>query len=85
MKKEMNKTEAKAKIEKFFSNQDFSPEQLRKIKNLAMKFNIKLGDKRKLFCKKCLSPLAGRLTITKTHKTVECSECKFRNKLRIYK
>lgn len=82
MKKELNKTQTKEKIELFFSK-PFTPEQLKKIKRLAMKFNIKLGGKRKLFCKKCLSPLAGKLSITKTHKTVECKFCGFRNKVRL--
>lgn len=83
MKKELNKTQAKESIERFFSKSDFTPEQLKKIKRLAMKFNIKLGDKRKLFCKKCLHPLAGKLSLTKTHKTIECKFCGFRNKVRV--
>ena len=82
MKKEISKTQAKEKIEQFFQS-PFTPEQLKKIKRLAMKFNIKLGDKRKLFCKKCLNQLAGKLSITKTHKTVECRACKYKNKMRI--
>jgi RNase P subunit RPR2 len=82
MKKELNKTQAREKIEQFFSK-PFTPEQLKKIKRLAMKFNLKLGDKRKLFCKKCLNPLAGKLSVTKSHKTVECKFCRFRNKVRI--
>ena len=83
MKTTTNKTGAKEKIDKFFQSPDFSPEQLKKIKRLAMKFNIKLGDYRKLFCKKCLYPLAGNLSITKSHKTIECKHCSFRNKIRI--
>jgi RNase P subunit RPR2 len=79
----INKTQAKEKIEHFFQSSSFVPEQLKKIKRLAMKFNLKLEDKRKLFCKKCLNPLAGNLTLTKTHKTVECKFCNFRNKARI--
>ena len=82
MKKEMSKTQAKEKIEQFFSK-PFTPEQLGKIKRLAMKFNLKLEGKRKLFCKKCLNPLAGKLSVTKTHKTVECKSCGFKNKVRI--
>jgi len=78
----ISKTETKEKIEQFFSK-PFTPEQLRKIKRLAMKFNLKLGNKRKLFCRKCLNPLAGKLSITKTHKTIICRFCGFRNKVRI--
>ncbi len=82
MKRELNKTETKESIEKFFSK-PFTPQQLKKIKRIAMKFNIKLRDKRKLFCKKCFNPLAGKLSITKTHKTVECKHCNYKNKVRI--
>ncbi len=83
MKKEMGKAEAREKIEQFFSKSSFTPESLKKIKRLAMKFKIKLGEKRKLFCQKCLHPLAGKLSVIKTHKTVECKSCGFRNKVRI--
>lgn len=83
MKTELNKTEAKQKIDKFFQSSDFTPEQLKKIKRIAMKFNIKLGNYRKLFCKKCLHPMAGKLSISKSHKTIVCKYCNFRNKIRI--
>ena len=83
MKTSINKTQAKEKIDNFFQKESFTPEQLRKIKRLAMKFNIKLGEKRKFFCKKCLSPLAGKLRVSKTHKTVECKNCGFKNKVKI--
>ena len=46
MKKSINKTEVKKKIEEFFQRKDFAPEQLKKVKRIAMKFNIKLGDYR---------------------------------------
>ncbi len=83
MKTTLSKTQAREKIEKFFQKLDFTPEQLKKIKRLAMKFNIKLGNYRRLFCKKCMNPLAGKLSITKTHKIITCKHCNFRNKIRI--
>jgi RNase P subunit RPR2 len=75
MKRKLSKTEAKEKIDKFFQREDFSAEEVKKIKRLAMKFNLKLGEKRKLFCKKCLSRLRGKLRVSKTHKTIECGSC----------
>ena len=84
MKIKINKTEVKKKIEEFFKRKDFAPEQLKKVKRIAMKFNIKLGDYRKSFCKKCLNPLSGKISITKTHKTIVCNHCSFRNKVRIF-
>lgn len=83
MKSKVNKTEVKKKIEEFFKRKDFAPEQLKKVKRIAMKFNIKLRDYRKSFCKKCLNPLSGKTSITKTNKTVVCRHCGFRNKIRI--
>jgi RNase P subunit RPR2 len=83
MNTKLSKTEAQNKISSFFEKSDFSPVQLKKIKRLAMKFNIKLGDKRKLFCKSCLHPLAGKITISKTHKTIECKFCGNKNKIRL--
>ena len=83
MKIDLSRAEVKQKIEEFFSKSDFKPEQLKKIKRIAMKFNIKLGEKRKFFCKKCLNPLSGKLRVSKTHKTIECKFCRFKNKVRI--
>jgi len=85
MKTSMNKTQVKEAIDKFFQSNEFTPEQLKKIKRISMKFNIKLGDYRKSFCKKCLNPLAGKLSISKTHKTIECKHCSYKNKVRISK
>jgi len=83
MKTKLSKTEAKQKIDDFFKKKSFSPEETKKIKRLAMKYNIKLSQHRKKFCKSCLSPLKGKTRITKTHKTIECSICSHKNKFRI--
>ena len=83
MKTKLSKTEAKEKIDKFFRKSKFTPEEVKKIKRLAMKFNIKLTEQRKSFCKKCLSKLKGKLSITKTHKTVECASCGYKNKIKL--
>ena len=83
MKTKLSKTEAKEKIDAFFKRSNFKSEDVNKIKRLAMKFNIKLTEQRKLFCKKCLSKLRGKLNITKTHKTVECASCGYKNKIKL--
>ena len=82
MKIKINKTEVKKRIDEFFQQKDFTPEQLKKVKRIAMKFNIKLGEYRKMFCKKCLHPLTGKISLSKTHKTTTCRHCGFRNKVR---
>jgi RNase P subunit RPR2 len=83
MKAKINKKEAEQKIKDFFSRESFDSGQVRKIKRIAMKFNLKLGKYRKMFCKKCLSQLHGRLRINKGLKTVECAGCGFKNRWKI--
>ncbi len=77
MKEKLSKTEAKKEIEEFFSNiKNKTPKQIKKIKKLAMKHNLKLGDLRKKFCKKCYSPNLKVKSIKKGYKTIECVSCK---------
>jgi RNase P subunit RPR2 len=83
VKTNLSKTEAKEKIDKFFERTSFTSEEMRKIKRLAMKFRIRLKEKRKRFCKKCLSQLKGKLRISKEYKVIECEKCGFRNRFKI--
>jgi len=83
MKTKLSKTEARTKIDDFFKQETLDKEKLRKIRRLAMKFKIPLKEKRKRFCKKCKSQLNGSVRITKTHKTIICKECSFRNKFKL--
>ncbi|MCX8159239.1 MAG: hypothetical protein N3D20_03060 [Candidatus Pacearchaeota archaeon] len=83
MKTALTKTEANEKIINFFSKPNFTPDEMKKIKRLAMKFNIKLKPYKNKFCKKCLSPLKGKIRISKTHKTIECGFCGHKNKFKI--
>ena len=81
MKTKITKQEAKKKIEEFFERENFTAEEVKKIKRLAMKFNIKLGNKKKKFCRKCLSKLKGKTRVTKIYKTIECEKCGQLNRL----
>ena len=83
MKNDISKTEARELTETFFSKKDFTPEEVRKIKRLAMKFNIKLSGHRKKFCKKCLAKLNGKIRVRKGYKIVECENCGYRNKFKM--
>jgi len=87
MKININKTEAKAKIDSFFQKESFNSEELRKIRRLAMKYKIKLQSYRKLYCPKCLSKLKGKLSISKNkkgvYKTIICNNCKTKNTFRL--
>ena len=72
--KKLIKTEAEKEIRKYFSRQ-LSPKEVKKIKRLAMKHNIKLGKLRKKFCKKCFSTGLKVKSIKNKMKTVECRNC----------
>lgn len=74
---------AEKQIADFFNKGSFTAEQVRKIKRLAMSHNIKLKSYKRLFCKNCLHPLKGSLSVSKTHKTIICENCKNKNKINI--
>lgn len=86
MKSKLSKSEAQEKIKEFFSHiKHKTPEEVKKIKKLAMSHNIKLGDKRKLFCKKCLNPYArdSSISIKNGFLTIECSNCNYKNRWKL--
>jgi RNase P subunit RPR2 len=76
MKSKLTKKQAEKKIREFFKKiKEKTPEEIRKIKRLAMHFNIKLGERRKKFCKHCYSPKLKVKSIKKGVKIVKCGEC----------
>jgi len=81
----ISKTKAQKHIDSFFQRSLWSPEELKKLKRLAMKYRIRLGTYRKSFCKVCLIPLKGRVHITKNNKLVVCKSCGFTSKFSIMK
>ncbi|MEI6849569.1 MAG: hypothetical protein WCK29_00880 [archaeon] len=83
MLKSSSKSEAQKEIDEFFKKESFTSDEVRKIKRLAMKYKIKLHLQRKQFCKKCLSQLKGKISVSKDSKTVICSNCNYKNKFRI--
>ncbi|MEM3405606.1 MAG: hypothetical protein QW117_01370 [Candidatus Pacearchaeota archaeon] len=77
-KRKLNKKNVEKIINYFFSNtKDKTSKDIKKIKRLAMKYNIKLKDKRKKFCKYCLNPYSGkeRIRIKKKMKIIICEKC----------
>jgi len=85
MLKKPSRTEAKKQIEEFFLNiKDKTPKEVKKIKKLAMGFNLPLKEKRKTFCKKCLSPYKNpRIRIRNKIKSVVCKDCDYIGRWRI--
>lgn len=84
MKTKISKLEAKEKIENFFEQDKIEAKYVKKIKRLAMKFHIRLGNYKRRFCKKCLSDLRdGNIRINKSWKNVKCKKCNYVNKWKI--
>lgn len=81
----LSRKETQVLIEDFFSNvENKSPSEIKKIVRAAMKEKIKLGDKRKLFCKKCFSPYKNAKTrINKGIKSIECKDCGYESRWKI--
>ena len=83
MKKESRK-EAQDKIDYFFRRAELDAKYVRKIKRLAMKYNIKLGKYRRRFCKSCFSDLRdSSIRINKGYKTVICKTCEEKSRFKI--
>ena len=83
--KNLSKSEAKIQIQFFFINiKDKSPKEVKKIKRLAMHHNIPLKEKRKKFCKKCLSPYKNpKVRIKRKIKTQACENCGYISRYKI--
>ena len=77
MSKKISKTLAQEEIKEFFNHiKHKTPGQVGKIKKLAMSHNIKLGEQRKLFCKKCFSPFTNSSIVIKNgFVTIACAHC----------
>ncbi|MEK6898921.1 MAG: hypothetical protein AABW79_02370 [Nanoarchaeota archaeon] len=84
MKKELSKSEAREKIREFFEQEELDADEVKKIKRLAMKFNIKLDRLRARFCKRCCVDLKdSKIRVSKNHKTISCKKCNYLNKIKI--
>jgi RNase P subunit RPR2 len=78
MKKTLSKTEAERQIDEFFHHiKEKTPKEVKKIKRLAMSYKIKLGERKKLFCKYCFNPyIAPGVRIKDDMITITCEDCK---------
>lgn len=84
VKKSTSKKEMLEKIESFFERKDLDAGDVKKVKRLAMKYKIRLGDYRKRFCGACYADLkCGKVRVTKNSKSVECPNCKKINRWKI--
>ncbi|MEX0920853.1 MAG: hypothetical protein WDZ62_01180 [Candidatus Pacearchaeota archaeon] len=86
MVKKFSKKETLKEIDGFFNNiKNKTPKEVKKIKKLAMSFNIKLKDKKKKFCKKCLEPYSGleKVRLNKGIKSITCKNCNYISRWKI--
>jgi RNase P subunit RPR2 len=77
MKSKLSRGEIEQKVKEVFSKNP-APEQIKKVKKLAMSKNIKLGALKKKFCKKCYNLFDSKnseIRIKKGFKTVKCKKC----------
>ena len=84
--KNISKKDAERRIEDFFLDiKNKNSKQVKKIRALAMNKKISLKLKRKLFCKKCLTPYSRneKIRIKNGMKSVECLKCKRINRWKI--
>ncbi len=86
--KSFSKKQAEEFIINSFNNNPTS-EILKKLKNLAMSKNIKIGALRRRFCKRCYSlfPIDSEIRIKKGIKKIRCKRCGYiaRYKIKIRK
>jgi len=76
--KKLSKTESEKQITNFFKDiKNKTPKEIKKIKKLAMRNNIPLKEKRKLFCNYCLVPYSGKekTRIKNKFKRIKCANC----------
>jgi len=85
MKTKLSKTEANQEIEEFFSEVNSkTPKEIKKIQRLAKSKNIKLGEKRKTFCKKCFNPYINPSVVVKNgFIRIICDKCESKSKWKI--
>ena len=78
MKSKQSRKETEEKIKEIFSGNP-SAKEIKKVKKLAMSKNIKIGELRKKFCKKCYSLFNSKnseIKIKKGFKIIKCKDCK---------
>jgi len=87
MKKNLSKTEVRKQIKDFFASEEIknkSPREIKKIKRIAMRYNVQLKEFRKEFCKKCLAPYKdARIKIKNKMKIMTCGNCGYVSRWRL--
>jgi RNase P subunit RPR2 len=75
MKSKLSRKETEEKIKEIFSNNP-NPKEVKKAKKFAMSKNLKLGNLKKKFCKKCYNLFDSKnseIKIKKGFKIIKCN------------
>jgi len=85
MVNKFSKKEVEKKINHFFESiSKKTPKEIKKIKKLAMHYKIRLGNYKRLFCKKCYFPhVNSSIRIKNEFINIECRECNYKSRFRI--
>jgi len=85
MKTKLSKKQAEREIQNFFIRiHEKTPGEVKRIKRLAMAHNIKLGEKRKTFCKKCFEPYKfPSIRIKNDMITITCEQCENKSRWKV--
>ena len=78
--KKLSKQEVQQQIQKIFSLKTPTQEQIKKAKKLASSKNIKLGNLKRKFCKKCFTFFTtnnSKIRIKKPFKIIKCKHCNY--------
>ena len=75
MKNKLNKQEIEQKIKDIFS-ENSNPEEIKKAKQFAMSKNVKLGNLKKKFCKKCYSLFNSKNSSVRIKNKFKIIKCK---------
>ena len=85
MKNQISKSQAEKNVKDFFKIiKNKPPKQVKKIKKLAMRYNIKLGNLRRKFCKKCLTLYVNpKIRVRNKIKSTTCKNCGYVSRWKI--
>jgi RNase P subunit RPR2 len=83
--RKVSKKEAQKQIEAFFLDiKNKTSDEIRKIQKLSKNYNLKLRNKRKSFCKKCLNPYKeSKIKIHNGVKSIQCENCGYKSRWKI--
>jgi len=83
--KKLSKNESKKTVGDFFKDiENKSPNEIKQVKKLAMRHNVKLRENRKKFCKKCFFPYKEpSIRVRKGIISITCENCGYKARWKV--